>query len=132
VRQSQKEIFVNEIASRIDALLHPAIEGEKDSPPSAPGEGESWLVGKAPLAEWQDYSGQIASFQSGNWLFSAPLVGMRVYNKTKGQVMYWHNGWTFAAKPAAPSGGTTIDSEARTAIVGIIAALVAAGILPAA
>ena len=46
--QTQKEFYVNEAHVRIDTLLHPAIEGEADGPPSSPAEGECWLVGATP------------------------------------------------------------------------------------
>lgn len=128
--QAQKELFVNEIASRIDALLHLAIEGERDSPPNAPVEGQSWLVGKTPQGEWDNHGGQIAAWQSGNWLFVTPFTGMRLFNKAKGQDMRWNDGWSIAAKPTLPSGGAIVDSESRAAIVGLIAALTAAGIIP--
>lgn len=128
--QAQKELFVNEIASRIDALLFLTIEGERDAPPSAPVEGQTWLVGKTPQGEWDSHAGQIAAFQSGNWLFVVPFSGMRLFNKSKGQDMRWHDGWSIAARPTPPSGGALVDSEARIAIAGLIAALAAAGIIP--
>ena len=49
--QSQKEFFVNEAHALVDALLHAAVEGEADAPPSAAEEGECWLVGDAPSAD---------------------------------------------------------------------------------
>ena len=46
-------------------------------------------------------------------------------------IRYAGGAWLRAAAIGAPSGGTTADSEARTAIAGLIGALVAAGIVPA-
>ena len=63
--QSQKEIFVNEAHALVDALLHAAVEGESDAPPSAPEEGECWLVGDAPSGAWTDRAGTLASYQAG-------------------------------------------------------------------
>lgn len=127
--QAQKESFVNEIASRIDALLFLAIEGEAASPPATPTEGTSWLVGANPTGDWSGKAGLIASRQAGNWLFCDPCDGMRVLNKTTGQEIRFDGQWRIAARPALPNGGSTIDAEARTAIAAILAALTTAGIV---
>lgn len=129
--QAQKEAFVNEVAARIDALLFLAIEGTQTAPPTAPSDGQSWLIGASPTGDWSGHAGAIAMRQSGNWLFAAPVAGMRLLDKSTGQERRYHTAWQAPAKPAAPSGGTTVDAEARAAITAIIAALVAAGIVPA-
>ena len=59
--QTQKELFVNEAHALLDALLHAAVEGEADTPPAAPAEGESWLVGGAPTGTWTDHAGEFAA-----------------------------------------------------------------------
>lgn len=127
--QSQKEFFVNEAHALLDALLHPAVEGEANDPPASPAAGECWLVGAAPTGAWADHAGSLASFQAGTWLFAAPRVGLRVLDKGAPQDIRFDGGWQRAATPANPIGGGTIDSEARTAITELIEALVTAGIL---
>jgi len=52
-------------------------------------------------------------------------------NRSSGQLMLFRGTWSAPAALAAPVGGTTIDSEARTAIADLIAALSEAGVLPA-
>ena len=42
--QEQKELFVNELAARLDALLHGAIEAELAVPPASPRDGQAWLI----------------------------------------------------------------------------------------
>lgn len=127
--QAQKEGFVNEIAARLDALLFLTIEAEAASPPADAVDGKSWLVANSPIGPWAGRAGLIASRQSGNWLFTQPLLGMRIYNKAAKQEMYYHNDWRTAARPSTPTGGSTVDAEARTAVNAIIAALVSAGIV---
>lgn len=129
--QAQKEGFVNEIAARLDALLFLAIEGSQSAPPLIPSDGQSWLIGASPTGEWSGRTGQIALRQSSNWLFAAPVSGMRLLDKSNGQERRYHTAWQAPAKPATPSGGTTVDAESRVAINLIIAALVTAGIVPA-
>lgn len=130
--QAQKEGFVNELAARLDALLGLAIEAETGTVPTAPFDGQSWLVSGSPTGAWLGRSGEIASRQAGNWLFTVPRDGMRLLNRATGQELRYRAGWQSPVRPAAPSGGTTIDSEARSAIAAIIAALIAAGVVAAA
>jgi Protein of unknown function (DUF2793) len=128
--QSQKEGFVNETSARIDALLHGAIEAELATPPATPVDGLCWLVGASPTGEWAGQAGKIAARQAGNWLFFVARDGMKLLNRATGQEIRYNAAWQIAARPAAPSGGTTIDTEARSAIAAILASLTTAGIVP--
>ena len=129
--QAQKEFYVNEAYSRIDALMHGAIEDMANDPPAAPVDGTSWLVDTAPTGSWTGHSGMVASRQGGNWLFTPPCDGMRLFNRATGQEVRFAGSWRYANRPASPSGGSTIDSEARVAILQLIDALVTAGIFSA-
>jgi hypothetical protein len=129
--QAQKEVFVNEAHALTDALLHPAIEGEADDPPATPAEGETWLVGATPTGAWADHAGELASYQAGGWIFAIPRDGVRVLDRSTGQDIRYAAGWQRPATPAAPSGGTTVDAEARAAIADLIAALIDGGLLAA-
>lgn len=128
--QAQKETYVNEAWVRIDSLLHGAIEGEAASPPATPLDGQCWLVASSPSGDWTGHSGKIAARQAGNWIYFAPTDGMKLLNRSTGQEMRFAAGWKTATRPAAPSGGTTIDSEARTAISALLTALTTAGLIP--
>jgi hypothetical protein len=44
-------------------------------------------------------------------------------------MLLYRGGWQRPTTPAEPSGGTTIDAEARAAIADLITALTQAGIL---
>ena len=128
--QSQREVHVNEAHALIDALLHGAIEGVANAPPVSPVDGTSWLVGAAPTGDWAGQAGAIASRQAGNWLFTMPRDGMRLLNRASGQDIRFAGGWRMASAPAAPTGGGTVDGQARVAIVQLVAALSTAGIFP--
>ena len=127
--QSQKEFFVNEAHALVDALLHSAIEGEGDTPPSTPEEGECWLIGEAPSGAWVDHAADLASYQAGGWIFAAPRDGMRVLDCATGQEIFYRGGWQRPATPSEPTGGATIDAEARAAIAELIEVLIASGVL---
>ena len=109
-------------------LLHCAIEGESATPPATPAAGDTWLVGAAPGGAWTGQGGKLAGWQGGNWLFVEPRDGMRVLDLATGQDRRYAGGWHAPETPAAPSGGAFVDTEARAAIVGIVAALQQAGI----
>jgi len=127
--QSQKEFYVNEAHALADALLHATCEGEAADPPAAPAEGDAWLVGTGATGAWAGADGKMASYQAGNWLFAAPNDGMRLFDRSTGQMLLYHAGWQRPAAPAAPSGGTTVDAEARAAIGDLVSALIQAGIV---
>ncbi len=128
--QAQKEAFVNEAHALADALLHCAIEGEASSPPATPAEGENWLVGSAATGAWDGQAGMIACRQQGNWIFVSPINGMRVLDRSNGQDRRYLGGWMAPAVPPPPTGGTTVDAEARVAIASLIGKLREAGVFP--
>jgi len=128
--QAQKEFYVNEAHAITDCLLHPAIEGEANIPPPSPSEGRTWLVGNSPTGAWAGYQGRLACFEADAWLFITPRDGLRVLDLSTGQSRLFLGGWQVADAVPSPSGGSVIDIEARTAIEGLISALVANGALP--
>lgn len=130
--QAQKEVFVNEALARLDALLHCAIESESASPPASPGDGQAWLVATSPTGEWAGKAGQIAYCENGAWRYAVPCDGMRVLNRSTGQELRFFVTWQKPVAPAEPSGGSVVDVQARSAILSLVTALRATGVLPAA
>ena len=128
--QAQKEFSVNEALARLDALTHPCVEGESSTPPSSPSPGEAWLVAEGGSGAWSAHDGKLACFTGGSWIFSAPTPGMQVFDRQAGVRAVYDGEWHRSAAVGAPSGGATVDSEARAAIAGLIDALVIAGIVP--
>lgn len=126
--QAQKESFVNEAHALADMLMHCAIQGETETPPVDPAQGDTWLVADGPTGAWAGQAGKLAGWQSGNWLFVAPREGMRVFDLAAGQDRRYAGGWLAPVTPPAPAGGAVIDSEARTAIAALVAALQQSGI----
>jgi hypothetical protein len=66
-----------------------------------------------------------------NWLFAPPVEGASVRRLDTGQMLIYSDGWSAALEPAEPTGGTTVDAEARAAIAALISALRHSGIFPA-
>jgi hypothetical protein len=140
--QAQKEAFHNEALAILDAALHPGVEtANLDEPPETPESGRCWIVGGDPAGAWSGHAGSIALWTEAGWRFIEPSVGMIVWNRTLHHWQFWTGtAWTQGEWPAArvvvdglqvvgprlpevasPSGGMTIDTEARAAIDAIIA-----------
>jgi len=127
--QAQKEVYLNEALSRLDGLTHCAVEAEASTPPATPTEGQAWLIGASASGEWTGKTGHLALRQGGQWLYVPPQEGMRVLNRTSGQDIRRIGGvWRAVATPAAATGGSVVDSEARAVLVSLVNALKLAGI----
>lgn len=147
--QAQKELFHNEALARLDIALHPAVEGAPLAvPPLAPSPGQAWIIAAGASGDWSGKDGAIASWTEGGWRFLLPTSGMSVWNKDMGLLLHFDAG-TWSGDVAAtkiviegqqvlgprqpavpsPSGGTTIDAEARAAIAAIAAALMSHGLI---
>jgi hypothetical protein len=148
--QAQKEVFHNEALTRIDAVLHAAIEGDANTPPvGGPEAGRSCLVAAGAMGAWGGQENHLASWTSGGWRFCAPVAGMLVWDKSLDAWRFWNGtAWSAGELPAAkltieglqvvgprrpavpsPSGGTIIDTEARAAVNSIIATLMSHGLI---
>ena len=148
--QSQKEITHNEAVVRTDALLHPSVESRTlTAPPSSPTPGQAWIVGSGASGDWAAHDHAIAAFHAGGWAFIAPSEGCLAWVRSEGVfALFGSGGWDTGRWPvnglnlggdamltsrqpaiAAPSGGTTVDAQARTALDLILSALRAHGLI---
>lgn len=148
--QIEKNVTHNEALALIDLLVGAAVEGVLgDTPPASPGVGDCYIVGAAPTGAWAGQAQSIAGYTSGGWRFIAPIEGLQATDKASGQTVAfiggaWETGHVRAAKlsvagdqvvgarqaaVADPTGGTTVDAEARAAIAAILARLRAHGLI---
>lgn len=148
--QAQKESFHNEALARLDVALHPAAQAiGVDDPPAAPRPGQCWIIGDAPTGAWADQPWRLAAWTDGGWRFVAPTIGMVVWLIGDNlPARFDAAGWTVgdvagarltiggvqvvgARQPAVaePSGGATIDVNARAALNRVIAALRTHGLI---
>lgn len=129
--QIQKELTVNEALSRLDGLIFPVVSGVLAQPPAAPVEGDCWRVGPGALDEWQGHEGALAHFAAGRWHMIAPVEGMRIVDASTNSLQIYRGGWQSGVAITTPAGGTTVDTQARSAISQIISALQDHGIATA-
>ena len=127
--QAQKEFTVNEALLRADIALQCVVEGEAAAPPASPAAGQAWLVADAPSGDFAGHALAIAGWTADGWRFVTPREGFVVFDRTAQCFRKFSGTWERPVAPAGPSGGATIDAEARAAIVSLIEILVAAGVL---
>ena len=121
--QAQREFFVNESLARLDLLIHPAVVGEIGNPPEQPEEGQCFLVAETAEDAWAGLGGNIAGWIAGEWVYAAPSEGMQLHDFSTSTMLTYKGGWQRSAPIAEPSGGSTIDAEARSAIAALIATM---------
>ena len=142
--QAQKELFHNEALQVLDCIAGASVEEPpRNDPPVGPAEGATYIIGPAPTGVWVGKSGQLANMSAGGWRYIIPTEGLSALVKTSGlRAEYRSGAWAIgiivagqveiggvqvlggqAAAMTSPSGGSTIDAEARSAISLILAAL---------
>lgn len=148
--QVQKELTHNEALERISTLLCPIIEGapQVDSPAS-PAIGTCYLVAAGGSGAWLGQDSSIACFTAGGWRFVSPIEGLSVVARTSGETFQWRSGaWEAGIvrcrevriggdtllrerQPGIqnPVNGSVADSECRTALIGVLNALRAHGLI---
>ena len=88
--QAQKHVTHNEAIRALDALLHISVQARNiGSPPEAPSEGESYLIGSAPIGEFADKADYIARFIEGAWMYYAPVQGLIVNVENEALCVIW-------------------------------------------
>jgi hypothetical protein len=144
VGQAQKELVHNEALQILDALVAAAVEGPPQaSAPASPVVGACYLVAADATGDWATKPQCVACYTGGGWRFIEPAEGMIAYIRSDGvwatyRAGAWETGAVRgsnlildgqqvvggrAAAIASPSGGTTIDSEARSTIDQLLAAM---------
>ncbi|EQB33294.1 hypothetical protein M529_04995 [Sphingobium ummariense RL-3] len=142
--QAQKELFHNEALMRLDLLVHGTAESaDLNVPPGTPGLGQCWIVAAAPGGAWTDRGGALACWTEGGWRFVEPKKGLSIMVVDRGHRMNFDGAeWIDealrsdglyiagqrivgerSAAIADPAGGTTVDDEARAAIVALLEVL---------
>jgi len=70
---------------------------------------------------WSGRSGQIAIWVGADWRYARPTEGMRVrLRASESDIVHISGNWISAPAIADPSGGPTVDAEARLAIIRLL------------
>jgi Protein of unknown function (DUF2793) len=123
VAQAQKELTHNEAIARVDALLHPVVQGKVSAPPALnlADTGKCWLIASAGTGLWAGKADQIAIWGGGSWRYLNPAPAMRIRNIATDSDAVWSGSeWVFAPAVLDPQAGSVIDIEARAAIIALL------------
>ncbi|QCI93546.1 DUF2793 domain-containing protein [Novosphingobium sp. EMRT-2] len=128
--QSQKEVTVNESLLLLDSLAHTAVEGETATPPETPENGQAWLVAADGTDAFSGHDQALAVWGEGGWRFLPPREGMRVFDRERQCFRLFAEEWRGIEAPVLPTGGSTIDVEARAFLADLVQSLRNCGLLP--
>lgn len=73
--QAQKHVTHNEALQRLDAAVQLTVQQELTAPPTAPSEGDCYLVLPGASGAWVGKNGQLAMRQDAAWLYLTPKRG---------------------------------------------------------
>jgi hypothetical protein len=144
VGQAQKEFAHNEALQILDLLVAGAVEEPPGTtPPASPTLGACYIVAPGATGEWAGKALCVAGWTSGGWRFIPPAEGMNLYVRSTATAASFRSGiWEVgqvrgaaliigdeqvvgsrAGAIPSPTGGTTIDGEARASVDAILIAL---------
>lgn len=127
--QAQKEFFVNQALSIIDAVQHGAVRASLNEPPAVADEGDCYRVTTPAVAGWAGCEDHLAVRVGGSWHFISPREGMALFDQDADTRLFFRSGWHTVEAPAIPTGGLVIDVEARAALEQLIGTLREGGLL---
>jgi hypothetical protein len=134
----------------LDTVTAAAVEAPPlNEPPASPLPGGCYIVGPAPTGAWSGYAQHLAANTPAGWRFVAPTPGLAALIKSDGSHAIctaggWESGTVRCEKLviggkkvvgqqqpaiAPPSGGATVDSEARSVLNQLLSALSLHGLL---
>jgi len=129
--QAQKEFFINQALSILDALCPQAVVASQNAPPAVVPDSACFRVTSPAIAAWAGKEDHLAVGIGGDWHFMAPRDVMQVFDSDAGHWMLFRSGWRTAVAPVISAGGSVIDTEGRAALIQLIEVLRHLGILAA-
>lgn len=142
--QAQKEVYHNEALQTLDAVVAANVEEPpRISPPVSPALGACYIVAAGATGAWSGKQDNLACFTAAGWRFIPPIDGLSAYvRSTSIWAVYRNSAWETGtlrgsalniggqqvvgargAAIAGPTGGTTIDAEARATITQLLTSL---------
>ncbi|MEL7112282.1 MAG: DUF2793 domain-containing protein [Pseudomonadota bacterium] len=119
--QAQKHLTVNESLSALDALVQlSVISMDETAPPSAPQEGDRYIIGEGATGDWAGAEALVVSFQRGAWQRFTPQPGWQAWVEASDAfVVFDGTAWRASSEPGPMSElgiNATADSYNRLAL----------------
>lgn len=134
--QSQKDVTHNDALLALDRMVALVVASRSTpAPPASPTAGECHIVPTTGSAAWGHPAGTLMHWQGSAWLAQTPRDGQMALVADDALWLVHAGGWKLlrrvdpSAAPAMPSGGATVDSEARSAFAALVTALQQQGLL---
>lgn len=148
--QAQKEMSHNEALAGLDLAVQAAVESiGTTEPPADPVPGQCWVVGDGASGAWAGRDGAVAGWTGSGWRFAVARAGLTVWSAEDGVFAIFDGSqWLLGdlngqrlriaglqvvgeQRPAIadPGGGSVIDAEGRAAVVAVLEALRAHGLI---
>lgn len=146
--QSQKDVTHNEAVLALDRIVALAVVSRTHaSPPAAATAGEIQIVPAGGEAAWGQPAGSLMQWQGAGWQVQAPRDGQLALLQDEAVLLVYNQVWqallpvggllisgrpVLAAAPASiapPTGGATVDIQARAVLSALLSTLLQQGIL---
>lgn len=150
IGQAQKDVTHNAAVHGLDRLMHLSVvsRGVAD-PPASPVIDATWIVAVGATGAWAGQVDALATWDGAAWMFTLPPEGTLCWIADEGILALYGGGtWNADFLPVAglkvggaamlgaapvgitaPTGGGTVDVEARAALTGLLVYLQAQGLL---
>jgi hypothetical protein len=129
VGQAQKEFFVNQSLSVIDALLGRSVVAALATPPPSAQDGDCYRIAALATGAWSGRENQLAIAIGGDWHFIVPAIGSLLFDQALGQFIQFDGAWQATSVPPSAVGGATVDMEARALLAQVIDAIAKLGLV---
>ncbi|WP_057461199.1 DUF2793 domain-containing protein, partial [Pseudovibrio sp. POLY-S9] len=91
--QAQKHVTHNEALRLLDGLIQMSvINAVLTEPPSAPNDGDAYIVSSLATGEWNGWEQDVALFADGSWFRLPAIGGMRVWDAEAGTLLIYTAG----------------------------------------
>lgn len=78
--QAQKHVTHNEALNLLDTVVQLAVlDRTRTAPPTAPADGDRYIIAAGGTSEWQSHDGEIAMWQVSAWTFATPRQGWQAW-----------------------------------------------------
>ncbi len=89
--QNQKSVTHNAALTMLDALVQTNVQSAAlTAPPSAPADGQCWIVAAGATGAWAGRDAQMAAWQDGAWAFYPPNKGAIAFVDALGSALIWN------------------------------------------